>query len=120
MTTEAKVNVKKANTSICTSIHKWRGKAACLVYSQHTCHSSVEICNSHNMKLFTIHDDFDAMLILYFTNKQFHNDSGEFWIHIYDYSHCIALVSNDGSLSLQFYDFENDVRKYFFCEFKER
>lgn len=108
---------KLPNTSPCQTTHTWRGKSACLVYSSHTCRSASDICSSHNMKLFAIDDDFDLMLIVYFTTKQFRDDRGEFWIKIYDYDECVALISDDGNFKLSIESFENDARKHFFCEF---
>jgi hypothetical protein len=70
------------------------------------------------MRLFTINDDFDMMLIFYFASKQFRDDYGVFWIHIYDYGPCVALVSDDGKFSVQIdASASGEVRRYFFCEY---
>lgn len=73
------------------------------------------------MQIYTINDDFDMMLIFYFTTKQFREQSVEFWVKIYEHDECVNLTSERGNFNIKTdgFDRENDV-KYFYCEFKSK
>ena len=107
--------------TICTSSRTWHGKTACLVKTSHTCHRANEICTQNDMQLYTINDDFDMMLIFYFTTKQFREQSVEFWVKIYGHDECVSLTSERGNFNIKTdgFDREND-EKYFYCEFKSK
>lgn len=70
------------------------------------------------MKLFTIDDDFDMMLIFYVTIKHFWESGVTFWIRIYEHDECVSLTNQRGNFKVDFGS-SNDgyEKKYFYCEF---
>lgn len=70
------------------------------------------------MRLFTIDDDFDMMLVFYFSIKQFKSESVEFWVKIYEHDECVSLKYQKGNFNVmtQGFEWEKD-KNNFYCEF---
>lgn len=107
-------------SSPCNKTCSWRGKTACFISTPLSCHTAIETCQSHSMQLFTINDDFDLMLIFYFTTRKIRDARAEFWLRIYDMKsdECSVLVNNHGSFSVVAESGDENL-KYFLCEFFE-